>query len=492
MSRIRPLKSSKSSSSSCQPVTLRGMASNGAGEGEAAGPSPSTATTAFTPGASASKCSAGAFEAEASGFGTVNPLFLDTDDECLPDNLPAPLRPTIPASQSMPSISQGLAASPLESSAECFAAAAAADSSPHSPVTPNLTPPPNTPLSPLSTPSSPKRRKSPTSGQTPDPNPLSPDLVPPPNTPLSPGSYPASPHQSLGLPINKDETGYLQNASPGSNGPLDNILSPDPVDLTNLRPLAGDAFAADCKMPRKLFLTDNMNKAEAVIKELVTLGNGVYDESSHDRNGNRPPAPKRFHEHLVKSGDWSALQDREKRIAACWNHTLHEEHKHSPSKNALPLSENRVQKSSNGPVTKGKHGAQKQSDKKRASKTSAANERKPLLLEQRRGWDFKQGTRYRKLKIPMIDDDDDNYRKPDSPRSSSSSSFSLDILTTDGAAQLAEQLCDVTSEAGRLITQEVREVCHFLYINYPFLPFFHFRIRLFMSSELGLILRASC
>lgn len=440
MSRIRPLKSSKSSSSSCQPVTLRGMASNGASEGAAAVSSPSTATTAFTPSASASKSSPGAFETDASSFGTVNPLFLDTDDECLPDNLPAPLRPTIPASQSMPSISQslaGLVTSPLASSAECYAAAAATataaaaatDSSQHSPVTPNLTPPPNTPLSPLSTPSSPKRHKSPMSGQTPDPNPLSPDLVPPPNTPLSPGSYPASPHQSLGLPINKEETSYLQNASPGSNGPLDNILSPDPVDLTNLRPLAADAFAGDCKMPRRLFLTDNMNKAEAVIKELVTLGNGVYDEGSHDKNGNRPPAPKRFHEHLVKSGDWSALQDREKRIAACWNHNLHEEHKHTPSKNALHLAENKVQKSSNGPVGKGKHSAQKQTDKKKASKSSTANERKPLLLEQRRGWDFKQGTRYRKLKIPMIDDDDDNYRKPDSPRSSSSSSFSLDILS---------------------------------------------------------------
>ncbi|ROT71803.1 hypothetical protein C7M84_009861 [Penaeus vannamei] len=35
-------------------------------------------------------------------------------------------------------------------------------------------------------------------------------------------------------------------------------------------------------------------------------------------------------------------------------------------------------------------------------------------------------------------------------------------MATDGAAQLAEQLCDVTSEAGRLITQEVREGIDYL------------------------------
>lgn len=51
---------------------------------------------------------------------------------------------------------------------------------------------------------------------------------------------------------------------------------------------------------------------------------------------------------------------------------------------------------------------------------------------------------------------------------------SIFLTAADGAAQLAEQLCDVTSEAGRLITQEVKEVSLFLYIKYSFLPFFLF------------------
>ncbi|KAK8733121.1 hypothetical protein OTU49_006770, partial [Cherax quadricarinatus] len=60
-------------------------------------------------------------------------------------------------------------------------------------------------------------------------------------------------------------------------------------------------------------------------------------------------------------------------------------------------------------------------------------------------------------------DDNLDCRKPDSDAtpSTSETSSSSDILGP-GAAQLAEQLCDATSEAGRLLTQEVQEGINYL------------------------------
>ncbi|XP_042214857.1 uncharacterized protein LOC121861276 isoform X2 [Homarus americanus] len=404
------------------------------------------------------------------GYGTMNPLFSPADEVGLPPDLPEPLRPTIPTSCSMPTI-RALATTltslmaPHPPPPEVCYNVAAVD-----PLSPNLSPPPNTPMSPLSIPTSPSLSATRSGPKTPGSNPLSPSIITPPNTPSTPLSGLAGPQQEGADKYTLNYPQFPVATAVTASGPLYNILSPDLVDLTNLRPLPGEHLQTAPSDPRHAaeknictcsavpnpYFVEHYGDAEAVIQDLVNLGNGVYDAGGRGRR-DQPTKYPTIQELPGKARDWDTLGEKEDLVAACWHHqhtsTTPPE---NPTNTTPQRPDTETNKAHNNQTKK------KPKDKNRR-KTPDRSDCRLVLTDSED--DHKKHSRYRKLKIPMIDDDVD-CRKPDSDvttttESDTSSSLSLDLLGP-GASQLAEQLCDVTSEAGRLITREVQEGINYL------------------------------
>ncbi|XP_071543938.1 uncharacterized protein [Panulirus ornatus] len=401
-----------------------------------------------------------------STYSAMNPLFVSADEAAMPPDLPTPMKPTVPTSYSMPTLATTLTSlvSPTRPPTDdcCTVTSVSSEAYPSSPS--NLSPPPNTPLSPLSVPGSPVRHKTHPSFRAPSSNPLSPDIIPPPNTPLSPMSHITSPQLEADQYVLGRSNICADTARP-NEGPLYNILSPDLVDLTNLRHPTGDVFPTSAHDPRcegksmcpfsaypNHYCLDHDGDAEKVIKDLVNLGNGVYDNKCGRKDYSRPKCNGVL-ELPGKSEDWNKLEEKQNLVAACWSHNLTSapEDLQSKEPEKYQSTSNEVQK----PQKETKSGGPHEETPEESNRT--------IIPETNEQEDQRRRSRYHKLKIPMIDDDLDS-QQPDSSsptESDTSSSLSLDFLGP-GAAQLAEQLCDVTSEAGRLISQEVQQGINYL------------------------------
>ncbi|XP_045613004.2 uncharacterized protein [Procambarus clarkii] len=394
------------------------------------------------------------------GYGAINPQSPFTGRAAMPLGLPEPLKPIVPTSYSMPTLATTITSlmSPQQTHTDVFynAVSFGGDACP---LSPNLSPPPNTPLSPLSIPSSPKHPATRTSPKIPCYNLQSPSIITPPNTPMSPVSSIASPQPERDKYF-MEPMQFPDSSAVSDHGPLYNILSPDLVDLTNLRPFpkANPKFPSDpthgtrdsssySAYPSHYFADHNGN-AEEVIKDLVNLGNGMYDGGNEERL-----KYKKIQEPPSKSRAWDSLEEKETLVEACWNHNL-SSFPDGRSDSTAKNSECKPSKTHKSLVETSSRKKKKHKNRRTAPNLNECN--LGAVEDDVDHSQHKRRSRFRKLKIPMIDDDDSqDCRKPDSDvttSTSDSSSSSIDILGP-GAVQLAEQLCDEVQEGINYLTE---------------------------------------
>ncbi|KAK7076197.1 hypothetical protein SK128_017047 [Halocaridina rubra] len=505
MSKVRPKRGSKTSSSAVQPISLTsGTKELGSSEAhhkihssssETPSLSLSTTSTNFSYEESEilkvftmfNHSKKKPFRSE-EGFGTINPLYNDADELPAPINLPSPIKPTIATSLSMPTMSS------LSTTTSGMPSARAETVPTYSrgsfSMTKSTTPNASTPVLPQSRVLSPGRSES-EMIKVPTSNPASPDMPTPPNTPSSP---PSSTDQSnlqeqLNHPrtsITSDEVTPPINPAMQGKGQLYNILG-YPVDLPDIKPCHRNNSCISpedtktelypfSKYP-KPFIIDSLKDSEKIIRDLVNLGNGIYDDSE---KGNYQTSP-------VKSEHWETLEDKEKTVTACWNHNLDRpkaedqyhgkgdltgkqdsnhannmsQKKANPKKETSDMQDKEIlpnkRKSKNDSYGKA---PQEQSKSQRCQNGLVENAAtKSATIPVITIHENQRDSLYSHLNIPMIDDDLDS-RKPDS--STESSSIDFDCLGTWSCStkQLWEQQQQVELELQRLWWRSTLQSCN--------------------------------
>ncbi|XP_068203838.1 uncharacterized protein [Palaemon carinicauda] len=411
-----------------------------------------------------------------SGFGIMNPMFDDASEmRRLPD-IPQSINPFIPASQSlpiMPSSCSGLISPSQMTNSICSSAGSRKTRA--SARTPTISTPPNTPISPIleasqgawidrSNPSNVKHS-----------NATSPNLATPPNTPLSNPLSPSS--ENIGYSshsshhsINSD-TSDLYTPALAAEGQLYNILG-YPVDLPNKKsPTAKNVRISPTDPGYKLYPfpsypsppgLDSFTESEKVIKHLIKLGNGIYDEGSGKKDSHR--GPPEITGDLPKSGYWDGYGNQTQIVAPCWTHT-----------EGKSKTENQLQRDDDN--TKGQDAAKSQDTGQNGSLPTGSEKEQicdvscttkgdgsPKKGDEIDG-ENKRNSLFADLEVPMIDEEanNGNLDSPTAPvANSSSSSGNIGDLLEEEVEELAEQLCDITNEAGRLITKELKEGISYL------------------------------
>ncbi|XP_064085314.1 uncharacterized protein LOC135200635 [Macrobrachium nipponense] len=412
-----------------------------------------------------------------SGFGIMNPMFDDASEVCRLPDIPLGAKPFIPASQSLPIMSSGYTdlLSPTQMTYS-VCSSAGSERTKMSVRSPGISTPPNTPISPALDPSQGAWVARCNSSNIKCSNTTSPNLVTPPNTPLSNLLSPSkedSDHSSQYSTCS--DRNDLYTPAMAVEGQLYNILG-RPVDLPNKKsPVADSVRISPTDTESKLYpfpsypspsALDSFTDSEKVIKHLIKLGNGIYDEGSQKGNiYGRSPELERT---LPKSDDWINYQDKTQTVAPCWT---------QPSdKSKL---ENHLQREGDEDKTRKQNGttpqekdAEKNSNLKSGSEKEQIRDPSPTEEEVKSPEEGdedganKRDSLFADLEVPMIDEDTDNGML-DTPtasvsdRSSSSGKKKTGLLEEE-AEELAEQLCDITNEAGRLLTKELKQGISYL------------------------------
>ncbi|XP_064085363.1 uncharacterized protein LOC135200685 [Macrobrachium nipponense] len=403
------------------------------------------------------------------GFGTMNPMYDESDGD-LPADLPSPIKPTVATSQSLPTMPlntppSGGPTSQQASNGDVCSTVPSLTGSQISPGTKDLIS--EMPPSPISQPQSPRRSKSESYEVPKSKEPISHDFPTPPNTPFS---HPPSPSDKK-QPAKQthaelcDEPNYLYNPAMALRGQLYDILG-YPVDAPNTpRPRKGSVHLSPDGTPKeaKPFPTYPAN-------ENIDSINGNGKKNSEDDNNNEentknqgedkdkktPPDASPKTEKLDK------LEDPEDKVVACWNHR------------DRPKVDEQLQKKDGNVNLRNKQAMGNTQPSARKSVLIIADSPEDKKPPKQEDGENKRRSLYEDLDVPMIDDEPE-YRKTDTPDASLGSNRStqpsegldLDFLSQTAAAELAEQLCEVTSEAGRLITKELKEGLDYLTTTNP-------------------------
>ncbi|XP_066963110.1 uncharacterized protein [Macrobrachium rosenbergii] len=401
------------------------------------------------------------------GFGTMNPMYDESDGE-LPADLPSPIKPTVATSQSLPTMPldtppSGGPTTQQASNGDVCSTVPSVTGSQISPGTKDLIS--EMPPSPISQPQSPRRSKSESYEVPKSKEPISHDFPTPPNTPFSHPPSPSDKKQPV-KPTHAelcDEPNYLYNPAMALRGQLYDILG-YPVDAPNTpRPRKGSVHLSPDGTPResKPFPSYPANENTDSVN-----GNGkknIEDDNNNEeniKNQGEDKDKKTPPDASPKSEKLDKLEDPEDKVTACWSHR------------DRPKVDEQLQKKDGNVKLRNKQDMGNTQPRDHSARKSvliiadSPEDKKPPKQED---GESKRRSLYEDLDVPMIDDEPE-YRKTDTPDASLGSNRStqpsegldLDFLSQTAAAELAEQLCEVTSEAGRLITKELKEGLDYL------------------------------
>ncbi|XP_068203104.1 uncharacterized protein [Palaemon carinicauda] len=401
------------------------------------------------------------------GFGTMNPMYDDSDGDVIAE-LPSPLKPSVVTSKSLPTMPlntppSGGPSSQQSSKVDICSTVPSVTSSQISHGTKELIS--EMPPSPISQPQSPRRSKSESYEVPKSKEPISHDFPTPPNTPFS---HPPSPSDKK-QPVKEtqaelcDEPNYMYNPAMALRGQLYDILG-YPVDMPNTpRPRKGSVHLSPDGTPKesKPFPTYPANKN---IDSINGNGNKNPEDDNNNEENNKNKGGDKDKttpsDADPKSEKLDKLDDPEDKVVACWSHR------------DRPKVDEQLQKTDSDINQLNKRAMDNAPPKDKSARKSvliiadSPEDKKPPKQED---GENKRRSLYEDLDVPMIDDEPE-YRKTDTPMTSLSSNRStahsegldLDFLRESAAAELAEQLCEVTSEAGRLITKELKEGLDYL------------------------------